>query len=155
LPMAAAARDPFRRRTRGPRVRSLADPDRVWRILTDAGFTKIAIDAHADVSIGGRARRCGRRIPVQMGPTGSALRQGPCCRAAGARCRRSHRSVPRRRRREDGFATWFVLALSLIDSAGVQPSWLEPAWRSGRAKPAHADHQRDEADSRASSAVPA
>ena len=82
VPMKAAAReipfpppsDPF-----APGPFAFADPDRVRRILTDAGFTSVAIDAHEEtLSIGGGSGLdAAAEFLVQMGPTGSALRQDP------------------------------------------------------------------------------
>jgi SAM-dependent methyltransferase len=80
VPMKAAAREipfPPPADPLAPGPFAFADPDRVRRILTEAGFTNIAIDAHDEVlSIGGRGSvDAAAEFLVQMGPTGSALRQ--------------------------------------------------------------------------------
>jgi SAM-dependent methyltransferase len=118
VPMAAAAREiPFPPPSdpQAPGPFAFADPDRVRRILTDAGFTKIAIDAHAQMlSIGGRGGvDAAVEFLVQMGPTGSALRQaGP---AAEPRVRAAVKEAIAPFLDADGVkmasATWLVLAL--------------------------------------------
>src|SRR5262245_14865324 len=80
VPMKAAAREipiPPPADPLGPGPFAFADSDRVRRILTDAGFTNVAIDAHEEVlSIGGRADvDAAAEFLMQMGPTGAALRQ--------------------------------------------------------------------------------
>jgi SAM-dependent methyltransferase len=80
VPMKAAAREipfPPPADPLAPGPFAFADPDRVRRILTEAGFTDVAIDAHEEaLSIGGRGGvDVAAEFLVQMGPTGSALRQ--------------------------------------------------------------------------------
>jgi SAM-dependent methyltransferase len=118
VPMAAAAREiPFPPPSdpQAPGPFAFADPDRVRRILTDAGFTKIAIDAHEQMlSIGGRGGLdAAVEFLVQMGPTGGALRQaGP---AAEPRVRAAVKEAVAPFLDADGVkmasATWLVLAL--------------------------------------------
>jgi len=80
VPVRAAAREipfPAPSDPQAPGPFAFADPDRVRRILTDAGFRDIAIDPHEQVlSIGGRGGiDAAVEFLVQMGPTGAALRQ--------------------------------------------------------------------------------
>ena len=121
VPMAAAAREiPFPPPSgpQAPGPFAFADPDRVRRILTDGGFTKITIDAHEQVlSIGGRSGvDAAVEFLVQMGPTGGALRQaGP---AAEPRVRAAVKEAIAPFHGADGVkmasATWLVLALHSV-----------------------------------------
>jgi SAM-dependent methyltransferase len=118
VPMAAAAREiPFPPPSdpQAPGPFAFADRDRVRKILTDAGFTKIAIDAHEQMlSIGGHGGvDAAVEFLVQMGPTGGALRQaGP---AAEPRVRAAVKQAIAPFLDADGVkmasATWLVLAL--------------------------------------------
>ena len=83
VPMGAAAREiPFPPPSgpQAPGPFAFADPDRVRSMLTDAGFAGVAIDGREEtLSIGGRGGvDAAVEFLVQMGPTGSALREaGP------------------------------------------------------------------------------
>jgi SAM-dependent methyltransferase len=83
VPMAAAAREiPFPPPSdpHAPGPFAFSDPQRVRRILTDAGFANVVVEGHDEIlSIGGRGGvDAAAEFLVQMGPTGSALRQaGP------------------------------------------------------------------------------
>jgi len=117
VPMKAAAREisfPPLSDPLAPGPFAFADPDRVRRILTDAGFTSISIDAHEEtLSIGGGGGAdVAAEFLVQMGPTGSALRQDP---SAEPRVRAAVKEAITPFVAPDGVklpsAAWIVLAL--------------------------------------------
>ena len=117
VPMAAAAREipfPPPSEPHAPGPFAFSDPDRVRRILTDAGFASIAIDGHRQVlPIGGRGGvDAAAELLVQMGPTGSAVRQaGPSAESrvqAAVKAALTPFSGPEGV--EMASATWMVLA---------------------------------------------
>lgn len=118
VPMAAAAREipfPPPPDPHAPGPFAFSDPDRLRRILTDAGFSAVAIDGRDEtLSIGGGGSiDAAVEFLVQMGPTGSALRQaGP---SAESRVRAAVKEAVTPFFDADGVrmssAVWFVRAL--------------------------------------------
>jgi hypothetical protein len=131
VPMKAAAREipfPPPADPLAPGPFAFADPDRVRRILTDAGFTDVAIDAHEEVlSIGGGGGvDAAAEFLVQMGPTASALRQGDA--SAEPRVRAAVEGAIAPFLGPGGVkmpsAAWIVLALR---PSGERRRWSQPA----------------------------
>jgi len=82
VPMAAAAREVAFPPPAGPEAPgpfSFADPERVRRILGEAGFADVTFDAHEEMLTPGGASSVEEAADflVLMGPTGAALRQDP------------------------------------------------------------------------------
>ena len=79
VPMAAAAREipfPPRAAADAPGPFSFADPERVRRILGAAGFTDVVLEGREEtLAVGERGLDATADFLVQMGPTGSALRE--------------------------------------------------------------------------------
>ncbi len=117
VPMAAAAREipfPPPPEPHAPGPFAFSDPDRVRRILADAGFGNVAIDGHEEIlSIGGGGSvDAAAEFLVQMGPTGNAVRQaGP---SAESRVQTAVKAALAAFSGPDGVkmssATWIVLA---------------------------------------------
>jgi SAM-dependent methyltransferase len=122
VPMAAAAREipfPSPSDPQAPGPFAFSDLQRVRRILTDAGFANVVVEGHEEtLSIGGGGSvDAAAEFLVQMGPTGSALRQaGP---SAESRVRAAVREALAPFSGPGGVemasATWIVLALRSLE----------------------------------------
>jgi SAM-dependent methyltransferase len=82
VPMAAAAREIAFPPPAGPEAPgpfSFGDPQRVRRILGEAGFADVTVDGHEETLTPGGTASLDEAVDflVQMGPTGAALRQDP------------------------------------------------------------------------------
>ncbi len=118
VPMAAAAREipfPPPPDPQAPGPFAFSDPQRVRRILTDAGIANVAVEGHEETLLigGGDGVGAAAEFLVQMGPTGAALRQaGP---SAESRVRAAVREALTPFSGPGGVemasATWIVLAL--------------------------------------------
>jgi SAM-dependent methyltransferase len=122
VPMAAAAREipfPPPSEPHEPGPFAFSDPQRVRRLLTDAGFSDVTVEGHEEtLSIGGRGGMdAAAEFLVQMGPIGNALRQaGP---AAESRVQAAVREALTPFSRPGGVemasATWIVRGLRPLE----------------------------------------
>ena len=90
---------------------AFADPERVRAILTDAGFTDIAIEAQ-DLPAGGNSLEGAVELALKVGPLGRTLRENP---DAGPQVVDAIRAAFQAHMRPDGrvfldSATWLVSA---------------------------------------------
>jgi len=82
VPLAAASRVIALQPPPGPETPgpfSFGDPDRVRRILREAGFDEVTLEPHEEILTPGGGSGLDQAVEflVQMGPTGAALRQNP------------------------------------------------------------------------------
>jgi len=101
---------PVRPEPGAPGPFGFAEPERVRRILADAGFTDIAIDSH-DVKLGGNSLEDTVRLSLSIGPLGSHLREHPEKRdAVVAELRKAFAARLRDGKVVQDGATWIVAA---------------------------------------------